>query len=144
MGRIGDPILPIRAIRVKSPLFPPHQKETPKVLSLLSKESSNWLEPTTNLHPTPTNREEIMGNLFTQKTNAGGRAILVFAVAALLAVSLTLGVVGATLQAPTAKPGAKVAFEVASVKLFDPSAGPGRPGMFQNFGPPCGFTGLQI
>jgi uncharacterized protein (TIGR03435 family) len=39
---------------------------------------------------------------------------------------------------------AKQAFEVASIRLFDPSAGPGRPGMFMNFGPPCGFTGLQI
>jgi uncharacterized protein (TIGR03435 family) len=62
-------------------------------------------------------------------------------------ILLLAAIVGATGSRSAALPQnapAKLAFEAASVRLFDPSAGPGRQGMFMNFGPPCGFTGLQL
>lgn len=61
-------------------------------------------------------------------------ALLSFAFAMALA-----GPIRAASPQDTAK-----AFEVASVKLFVQGQSQPRPGMFMNFGPPCGFTGLQL
>jgi uncharacterized protein (TIGR03435 family) len=66
------------------------------------------------------------------------------AVAVVVMVAITAAFTLQALPAPTAQAGAVKKFDVASVKLFVQGQSQPRPGMFMNFGPPCGFTGLQL
>jgi uncharacterized protein (TIGR03435 family) len=63
-----------------------------------------------------------------------------------LAVPIAISAAGGKGVTPTtaAAQNTAKAFEVASVKLFVQGQSQARPGMFMNFGPPCGFTGLQL
>jgi hypothetical protein len=86
--------------------------------------------------------EESMRDHIPNKRGLNRTACLAVIVIVALTCSLGLGSVNLA-QAPS---GAKVptAFEVASIKLVGPEGPPQRPGMFMNFGAPCGFTGLVL
>jgi uncharacterized protein (TIGR03435 family) len=71
----------------------------------------------------------------THKLSVG--IVLLFSIMALTALAIP----GAEFQNATEKP---EVFDVASVKPVAANAGPGRPGMFMNFGAGCAFGGLQI